>query len=340
MAAPAVSIIVPVHNSEPFLARCLDSICGQSLRNIEIICVDDGSSDKSVEIMKEYAVADSRVCIVSLGRNQGVSVARNIGIEIAHGKWLGFVDSDDSIELDFYEKLYAAANSGSGEIIKGIRWSERDAPKYINLAFNEKIRKNKFFFTYEWTTAIYYSDLIRRNNIHFIQGCTNSEDVAFLYEAVVCSKNIVVIDDAKYNYFLVDNSANTYCISYTKIVSIINAIMSKIDCVNKYLYGDVAYINEFSNIIFSCSMYSNRINIDDKQISCKYIAKSMIKMIKKCKEKDLILREIGKRDIEMSRILKSCNEDSLTKLLLQDPSKRLYSQLRGRVICRLSQKYV
>lgn len=100
-----VSIIVPVYNTGKYLHDCLDSIVNQSLKDIEIICVDDGSTDNSLEILEEYEKEDSRVRVFSIEKS-GLSIARNFGIEQANGKYIGFVDSDDYVNEFMFEKLY------------------------------------------------------------------------------------------------------------------------------------------------------------------------------------------------------------------------------------------
>ena len=99
-----ISVIIPVYNSEKFLKKCLDSIINQTLNDIEIICIDDGSTDKSLRILNNFADKDNRITIINQ-KNSGPSAARNKGIENAKGEYIGFVDSDDWIDLDFYEKL-------------------------------------------------------------------------------------------------------------------------------------------------------------------------------------------------------------------------------------------
>lgn len=101
---PKISVIIPVYNVETYLRECLDSVAGQTYKNIEIIIVDDGSTDCSAVICDEYAAKDERV-IVAHKANEGVSAARNLGIHLSHGKWVTFVDPDDWLELDYYEKM-------------------------------------------------------------------------------------------------------------------------------------------------------------------------------------------------------------------------------------------
>lgn len=99
-----ISVIIPVYKAEPYLRQCLDSVVNQTYFNLEIIIVDDGSPDKCGQICDEYSQIDKRIIVVHK-KNEGVSVARNIGINLAGGKWIAFVDPDDWLELNYYEKL-------------------------------------------------------------------------------------------------------------------------------------------------------------------------------------------------------------------------------------------
>ena len=101
----SISIIVPVYNVEKYLEKCIDSILNQSYQNLEIILIDDGSTDNSGSICDEYKKKDQRVQVIHQ-KNQGQSSARNAGLNIAKGSYIGFVDSDDWIEQNMYEKLY------------------------------------------------------------------------------------------------------------------------------------------------------------------------------------------------------------------------------------------
>lgn len=99
-----ISVIIPVYNSAPYLEQCLNSVLSQTYPNLEVICVDDGSTDISKHIIQKFVEEDSRVILVSQP-NSGVSTARNAGLDIAHGEYITFVDSDDEIEPDMYETL-------------------------------------------------------------------------------------------------------------------------------------------------------------------------------------------------------------------------------------------
>jgi len=113
---PAISIIVPVYNVENYIHKSIESIVSQTLSNIEIILIDDGSTDKSGEIAEYYAKKDSRVKVIHQ-KNQGVSISRNVGLELAMGEYIGFIDPDDWIDDDMFEKLYCEAIQNNCDVI-------------------------------------------------------------------------------------------------------------------------------------------------------------------------------------------------------------------------------
>lgn len=118
-----VSIIIPVYNSEKYLARCLDSAINQTLKEIEIICVNDGSTDNSLKILQDYQLKDIRIKILSK-RNEGAGIARNHGMLQAKGEYIGFIDSDDYVDIKYFEELYSYANQY--DLIRGIRVIDKD----------------------------------------------------------------------------------------------------------------------------------------------------------------------------------------------------------------------
>lgn len=100
-----VSVVIPVYNVENYLEECLDSIINQTLKDIEIICINDGSTDASIDILEKYAKADSRIQIFNQN-NSGLSAARNRGIELSKGEFVYFIDSDDYLDLNALKELY------------------------------------------------------------------------------------------------------------------------------------------------------------------------------------------------------------------------------------------
>ena len=142
---PLVSVIVPVYNNEAYLPQCLDSIVTQTLSDIEIILVNDGSTDQAGEICKEYAAGDSRIRFLDQ-ENRGPSSARNAGLEVAKGEHIGFVDSDDWIEPHMYERLVQIATEHDCDIVWANVYrneSEKQQPFWESGLF-ERIRQHQF----------------------------------------------------------------------------------------------------------------------------------------------------------------------------------------------------
>lgn len=220
-----VSIIIPVYNAKEYLRRCLDSVCNQTLKDIEIICVNDCSTDNSLDILNEYAQKYKQLKIIDCRENKGESAARNIGLESAAGEYIGFVDNDDEIDLDFYEKLYNSAKEKNSDIAKGeVHIIDYDGSEtYGNL--NQKIAANNnelLYFAYHWWTAIFKSSIINENAIRFIEGYPLGGDVLFLNEVVLASNSIVLVDTVFYHYYRREDSGDSKILSFEKIKSVLN----------------------------------------------------------------------------------------------------------------------
>jgi len=218
-----VSVIVPVYNAKDYLRRCLDSIINQTLKNIEIICIDDCSTDNSLDILNEYAKQDLRIKIIHQNTNGGESKARNTGIDYATGEYLAFVDNDDTIDDDFYEKLYNKAKIEDADIAKGeVHIYEYDSTEIYG-QLNKKIESGgKFYFAYHWWTAIYRASMIKDNNINLPEGYPLGGDVLFLNEAVIAANEVVTVNDTFYNYYRREDSGDSKILPFNKIESAID----------------------------------------------------------------------------------------------------------------------
>lgn len=214
-----LSIIVPVYNVEKYLPKCLESLIKQTLKDIEIICVNDGSMDNSLAILKEFASKDSRIRIID-NQHQGVAKTRNTGIEQSTGEYIGFVDSDDYIDIDFFEKLYNSATKSNSDIaiasiLKHKNFFNIYNAKYTKeetaITIQDKIKlceDKKHFFFYAWN-KIYHSGFIKKNNIKFSEGQIY-EDVMFAIKALYYSNKIISVYGTKYHYIEHENSLTKY----------------------------------------------------------------------------------------------------------------------------------
>ena len=216
-----ISIVIPIYNAEDHLQRCVDSVLNQTEKNIEIILVDDGSKDNSIEICKNYLNQDKRVQLIHQ-ENSGVSAARNRGIEQACGEYIGFIDSDDWIEPNMYECLLREANQASADIvICDARTVYEDgkiqADTITQLSGNQILQKSEFTpsLLLEMAGAacrcIYknhrYNDkLQKQKTILFPLGVKFSEDRIFNLYAFGQANKICYIKKAFYNRYMNEKS--------------------------------------------------------------------------------------------------------------------------------------
>lgn len=204
---PLVSVIVPVYNVQDYLAKCLDSLVNQTLRNIEIICVDDGSTDGSGEILARYEKKDPRIRVITK-KNGGQSSARNAGIRVARADYIGFVDSDDWAERDMFECAYLAMDDADlvcfGTNIHGEEAPERRKSdieyyriKYRGLKkLTDEIRLN--IDAGIWN-KLFSSKIIRDNKLEFPEGKLY-EDYSFVWRYLLLCESARFIPECKYNY--------------------------------------------------------------------------------------------------------------------------------------------
>lgn len=204
-----VSVIVTVYNLEMYIRQCIDSIVNQTLEDIEIICVDDGSTDKSLEILKEYENNDSRIRVVTQ-ENAGAGAARNKGMSLASGKYLSFLDGDDFFEPDMLEKAYKLAEADEADFVvyKSNQyhtesetytfpsWVVREAelPPYHPFSFRQ-VTTNVFkvFVGWAWD-KLYRKEFIDKYNLKFQEQRT-SNDMYFVFAALVLAKRISVVPE-------------------------------------------------------------------------------------------------------------------------------------------------
>lgn len=208
---PCVSVIVPVYNSSKYLRRCMDSIVEQTLQNIEVICVNDGSTDDSLEILREYESKDNRVKVITQ-ENQGCWAARNTGMDVASGKYLSFIDSDDYIELNLYEKAYEAAYTNNADILYfGANWGNKPI-NYENLAVDVKTNTEyrPFMKCFTVWNKLYKNSMIKESGVKF-ENIVIQEDLCFDLMVLPWAKKLVSIEGIYYHY----DKNNTESVSHT-----------------------------------------------------------------------------------------------------------------------------
>ncbi|MBU7593519.1 glycosyltransferase [Metabacillus halosaccharovorans] len=215
-----ISVIIPVYNAEKYITQCIESLLNQTLRECEFIFINDGSTDKSKQIIEKYQKLDDRIKLLSQ-ENQGVSIARNEGLRVANGEYIGFVDADDFIAKTMYETLYTTATRNDCDVIVSNFESEIEGHKTITkYSFPINVTLNKDYINHEilpyflkednlntgWN-KIYKSKVIRENKVEFPEKVPLGEDGLFNMSFFSFADNMKYIDYTGYFYREVEGSA-------------------------------------------------------------------------------------------------------------------------------------
>lgn len=221
---PKISIIVPVYNVENYLDECIQSIINQEFEEFELILINDGSTDKSGSICDNYALKDNRIRVFHK-ENEGPSIARNLGINMANGEYIGFVDSDDTINKKMYKKMYDLAKKSDLEMVvcgfKEIDYKTNKEMEFINPLYGvnklegSKIKKvvedllcdNKILGYASLCNKLYKREEIKRNNITFKNNIRIAEDLCFNIQFLLSIKKICSVNEALYEYRRINSNS-------------------------------------------------------------------------------------------------------------------------------------
>lgn len=243
---PVISIIIPVYNTSIYLEKCLNSIHNQSFKDYEVICIDDGSSDNSLDILKKYEKI-LKNCKVISGQNKGVASVRNKGLEHACGEYIVFIDSDDFIEKDYLEKLYNESCKSNADVVicNFYRYYEN-----LNLSIPVLLKKSKGLYSnhsilkslipdilihsYLWN-KLWKKELF--NNLKFPN--IKYEDISVMCDLFYKTKKVAIINDTLYYYRIRKTSiVRNYSIStqndYFKSYGFIRLFLKNNELYNKY----------------------------------------------------------------------------------------------------------
>lgn len=239
---PKVSVLVPVYNVEKYLKECLESLINQTLPDIEIICINDGSTDNSSQILQEYRFKDKRIKIINK-KNSGYGASMNIGLEAAAGEYIGIVEPDDFADLKMFEELYNIALKNNADIVKSDFYDYLTKEKRARKA--GRIKKNKCGKVFSikddcsilkimptiWS-SIYKREFLEENDIKFLETPGASyQDTSFSFKTLSTAKRIIFTPKS-YLYYRNDNANSSvkqkgkvYCIcdEYKEITKYFNA---------------------------------------------------------------------------------------------------------------------
>jgi glycosyltransferase involved in cell wall biosynthesis len=325
---PEVSVIIPVFNAAGQLARCLDSVCGQTMADLEILCVDDGSTDDSPEILARYAGRDRRIRLLRTDKNRGAAAARNLGLDAAAGTWIGFVDSDDCIDAAFYEKLLGSAAETGAEVAKGSlrRFDPRSGRSWTEelVNQNEKIRRHKAHFYCYFTSALFQSDFLRKHDIRFPEELRYFEDPFFAVKAALHCGRIALVDDARYLYTLRPGSATRTAPNRTQLEAQIQGSHRILDLLDTERADDEHYRIVFGFLLDLLLRWCWRTDASDELT--RGAAKGLDDLLSRCRDqKDCLEIYFLDKKVEHRRWIAAALREKIKK----DETHPRLSDLRG-----------
>lgn len=306
---PLISLIIPVYNAEKSINRCLESVLSQSFDKYEVILVNDGSSDNSPSIC-EYYKKKSNCISVFHQKNKGVSAARNYGIEKARGEWIAFMDSDDSIEINYLEQLYAGIpDQKNCMVFQGLKYIDTEGSEIKLLDFEEKVfyksdfstlLEDLYIYNYGFPFAKLYSKhLLDSNSIRFNINISSSEDMLFMFEYLEVCSCVSMISGYQYNYYQANSGTlSTRLNSFDSEYAMFNQLSTIVNVNrNNWHITDNSSLNwvvtRFLYRAILAIYKQNRHLQKEKKISLLYsIANIDIEYIKKYKSPILLLRLI------------------------------------------------
>lgn len=278
-----ISIIVPIYNVRGYLNKCIDSIIEQTYSRLQIILVDDGSTDGSGEICDEYLKKDNRIQVFHK-KNGGASSARNFGLKKAKGEWIGFVDSDDYVEQDMYELLLLNMDSDvditccARKVIYPPE--QRKRPEFWCALNKRKVFSSEEavkevlmlrYLSFSVCTKLFRKSLLK--DMWFPFGKT-AEDIPFTYEALKRSRSVVHIGKAKYINFHRENSSSRRPFYMGRINSVQFSRSILLDVIKEY-----PELRKDAEVMYTKSIYNMIINIEKGNETKEYI--SLLNKLKK-----------------------------------------------------------
>lgn len=264
---PKVSVIVPVYNTEKYLHKCLDSLVNQTLDDIEIVIVNDGSKDSSPEIIKEYMEKYPGKFSYASQENSGQAVARNKGVQMATGDFIGFLDSDDAAKADMFEKMYNKATETDADMVVCDYEYITDKQVIVKNVKTFKNQRDMFIdcFVDPWN-KLFKASVLKNNGITFPEGYFY-EDTGWFIKCIPFVPKTVKIDEALAEHYKREGSSMT-ALDDKRVQHIFPVLQSVIDFYNaKNVYDDYkSELEYFISKILLCSSFRRISRVKDKAI--------------------------------------------------------------------------
>lgn len=313
MEKEKVSIIIPVYNSESTLKRCIESVINQTYKNIEILIINDGSKDKSLNIMNEYKNKDERIIVINQ-KNKGLSGARNTGVNNATGNYITFIDSDDYIKPNLVKDTIKIFEEYECDVVRNnyelsyengkteLRNEMYEENRIINIEEKkEELIQNILLGkvqSYSWLLTI-KREILDKNNLKFDEDIFFMEDIVFIIRLIFFIKNIYFVREP--NYFYYQSNENSLTKDTKKYVKNINNILVMKKRLEKILK---MHINEFENYIkIINTVYLNGI-IGYLKISVRNSGnyKEILDELKKIRESQDIKEMLGNKSLKLLKL--------------------------------------
>lgn len=269
MKTPKVSVILPCYNVAKFMEPMFTSLRNQTKKDIEIICVDDKSTDNTVKKIREFMKSDKRICLYKLGKNTGVSHARNYGLKKSNGKYVCFLDPDDYIDNDFIEKLYKTITKTKFDVAKAkVKVGDKCWKTH------ELVKRNYLFFESEHWSAMYNKKFLIDNNILYPEDVMTGEDAVFLSNLVLHTNKITTTDDTCYHYVRREGSLDAKKLSHKMVLARIKMLNYKLQMLREHefdTYTDkIIFIQRHILNHFCFAIDPKRISESDKNLLVKW----------------------------------------------------------------------
>ncbi len=317
-----VSVIIPVYNVEKYLKDCLDSVINQTLKDIELICVNDGSTDNSLNILREYADKDNRIVVLNQ-ENRGLSVARNIGVENALGEYLYFLDSDDKIRLCALEKLYNLAMKEKLDVLyfDAESFFESNQIKNKNIHYDnyykrtgeyKKVMSGSELFVkmvsnndYRTQVSLHFINgrFYKNNELQFMPGILH-EDNLFAAECMLCAERVMHIPEALFLRRIRENSIMTTTKIFANSYGFFKSAVKLITFLDNKEFNEItkkSIHKIFVDMLSTSRNIYNKLNSDEQAV-LNYLDPL---------ERELFIRMVSDEGIKNNGILGATNESTL-----------------------------
>ena len=364
-----LSIIVPIYNVENYLEQCLGSICGQAGEDVQVICIDDCSTDNSLNILYKWQKRYANLEIYCNEVNLGQASTRNVGMTHARGEYIMFVDSDDYIEDDWIDELIAIARENKADVVEFSAkrfihngWTEfclndffelkknYDCKKGVSL-FSEMIKENERFGSV--CKVIYRLEYIRKENLKFISGVLH-EDIPFHFEAMLKADRACAIERTGY-YYRQRNNSTMYSLNYAqRLEGMFVAYLEMIQIWYRYNCNHIVdevesiYINQYLDEKFATLRYLYLLTLLGGKEKNNSAIESIInsfyeenykkRIFDEFRNKEIAIYGAGQRSIEMLSVMKQ-NGIKVNAIYVTD-TKNNPSELMGVKVCKYKKEVI